>query len=226
MRQELDSKKGKPTFYDPARFNSVALSDSTKALAADKIETDNARLRLNRMLLADAFPESIKFQDGVLSISDKGAGFLSSLAFGFFLLGRLLGAYLMKTIAAHKVLGTFALVNVVICLLVIAKLGWISVAAVFLSYFFMSVMFPNIFALGIFGLGSQSKKKASAFIVMSITGGALMPKFMGRLGDVYDMATSFWMPLGCFVLIVLYGFFWSKLSQTDGVVGLKSSGGH
>jgi FHS family L-fucose permease-like MFS transporter len=87
-------------------------------------------------------------------------------------------------------------------------------------------MFPTIFALGIFGLGSQSKKKASAFIVMSITGGALMPKLMGRLGDVYDMSTSFWMPLGCFVLILLYGFCWSKLSQADGIVGLKTSGGH
>ena len=84
----------------------------------------------------------------------------------------------------------------------------------------------TIFALGIFGLGSQAKKKAAAFIVMSITGGALMPKLMGRLGDLYDMSASFWMPLGCFILIMGYGFFWSKLSQSDGVVGMKGAGGH
>ena len=45
------------------------------------------------------------------------------------------------------------------------KLGWLSVACVFLSYFFMSIMFPTIFALGIFGLGDRAKR-ASAYIVI------------------------------------------------------------
>ena len=51
--------------------------------------------------------------------------------------------------------------NVVACLLVFLKLGWLSVACVFLSYFFMSIMFPTIFALGIFGLGARAKKASS-----------------------------------------------------------------
>jgi FHS family L-fucose permease-like MFS transporter len=87
-------------------------------------------------------------------------------------------------------------------------------------------MFPTIFALGIFGLGSQSKKNASAFIVMSITGGALMPKFMGHLGDVYNMSAAFWMPLVCFIFIAIYGFFWSKFSQSEGALGSKADGGN
>jgi MFS transporter, FHS family, L-fucose permease len=90
----------------------------------------------------------------------------------------------------------------------------------------MSVMFPTIFALGIHGLGPQSKKKASAFIVMSITGGALMPKIMGRLGDKYDMSTSFLMPLACFAFIAFYGFCWTKLSRSEGLVGVDASKGH
>jgi FHS family L-fucose permease-like MFS transporter len=106
------------------------------------------------------------------------------------------------------------------------KLGWISVIAMLLTFFFMSVMFPTIFALGIHGLGPQSKKKASAFIVMSITGGALMPKLMGHLGDVFNMSISFLMPLTCFILLAAYGFNWSRLSQSEGVTGLKTSGGH
>jgi hypothetical protein len=226
MRQELNKADGKPAFFEAQRFSGVALSPATQQLVADNPTTDNARLRLNRHLLQDAFPNVLPYEDGVLAISDKGAGMLSSFAFGFFLLGRLVGAFLMKKSPAHKILGLFALLNVVICALIIGKLGWISVACVFLSYFFMSVMFPTIFALGIFGLGSQSKKKASAFIVMSITGGALMPKFMGHLGDVYNMSASFWMPLACFVLILLYGFCWPKLSRSEGMVGLKAAGGH
>jgi fucose permease len=226
MRQELNKDDGKPSFYDAQRFSGVNLGDQTRQLLAENPAADNARLRLNRLLLQDAFPKLLPYTDGVLAISDKGAGILSSFAFGFFLLGRLVGAYLMKKSPAHKTLGMFALLNIGICALIIGKLGWISVACVFLSYFFMSVMFPTIFALGIFGLGSQSKKKASAFIVMSITGGALMPKFMGHLGDVYNMSASFWMPLVCFILIALYGFNWMSLSQSKQVVGLKTSGGH
>jgi MFS transporter, FHS family, L-fucose permease len=87
-------------------------------------------------------------------------------------------------------------------------------------------MFPTIFALGIYGLGSQSKKKASAFIVMSITGGALMPKFMGYLGDVFNMSAAFWMPLGCFILIALYSFAWPMLSGHKSLDGLQTRGGH
>ena len=217
VRQELNPGDQKPPFYDAQRFSGVTLGDATQKLLAENPATDNARLRLNRLLLADAFPKVIAYDDTRYAISDKGASLLSSFAFGFFLLGRLIGAAVMRKAPAHKTLGVFAIVNIGVCGLIIAKLGWISTAGVFLSYLFMSIMFPTIFALGIFGLGSQSKKKAAAFIVMSITGGALMPKFMGHLGDVYDMSTSFWMPLVCFILIALYGFCWPKLSRAEDV---------
>ena len=162
--------------------------------------------------------------DGVLHISDQGAALLASAAFVCFLLGRISGAALLKKFSAHKMLGAYGFINALVCLLIIGNLGWISTAGVFASYFFMSIMFPTIFALGIHGLGSQAKKKAAAFIVMSITGGALMPKFMGHLGDIYNMCAAFWMPFVCFILIGFYGLCWSKLSQSEGVLGVKSSG--
>ena len=215
-----------PILYDPARFDGVKLADDTKKLAEEAPTEDNARLRLNRMLLRDAMPGEFAYNDNIKSLSDKGAGNLSAIAFAFFLLGRITGAGLMRRASAHKVLGLYGWVNVLVCGLVIAKLGWLSVVAVFASYFFMSIMFPTIFALGISGLGTQSKKKASAFIVMSITGGALMPKFMGHLGDVFNMSAAFWMPFVCFVLIGLYGFNWSRLSHLDDARGINPTGGH
>jgi fucose permease len=233
LRQELGQSKAKkeggelkPAFYDAQRFSGVTLAAATQELIRRSPESDNPRLRMNRLLLRDAFPGLIGYDETQFALSDKGAGMLSSFAFGFFLLGRLVGAWTMKRAAAHKTLGFFAVMCVAVCGLVIAKLGWISVAGVFLSYFFMSVMFPTIFALGIFGIGSQSKKKAAAFIVMSITGGALMPKFMGHLGDVYNMSAAFWMPLICFVLIAFYAYGWPKLSRAEGIKGMKTSGGH
>jgi hypothetical protein len=230
IRQELGNKPGsannKLTLYDAARFKGVALSPKTQELASQTNRNDHAILVLNRSLLRDALPSALTYNENALAISDKGAGNLSSIAFCFFLLGRISGAWFLKKSSAHKILALYAVVNIGVCALVVGQLGWISVLCVFLSYFFMSIMYPTIFAVGIHGLGSQSKKKAAAFIVMAITGGALMPKFMGYLGDVHNMATAFWMPLGCFVLIALYAFFWPKLSQSEGVVGVKASSGH
>ena len=108
--------------------------------------------------------------------------------------------------------------------LVFLKLGWLSVACVFLSYFFMSIMFPTIFALGIFGLGVRAKR-ASAYIVMGIVGGALLPKLMGAVADKYNMSTGFIVPMACFVVIALYGYCWPMLSRAESLRAGRASGG-
>jgi MFS transporter, FHS family, L-fucose permease len=162
---------------------------------------------------------------GIVHFSDSGAANLASLGFICFLAGRFSGAAILKRASAHKILGLYGLLNVVACLLVVAELGWLSVACVFLSYFFMSIMFPTVFALGIFGLGARAKK-ASAFIVMAIMGGAILPKLMGAVADEYNMSRGFIVPMVCFALVALYGFAWPRLSGAESLNGVKTSGGH
>jgi MFS transporter, FHS family, L-fucose permease len=162
---------------------------------------------------------------GVFQLTDKGAASLASLGFFCFLAGRFSGAVILKKCSAHKVLGLYGLINVLMCLLVFLKLGWVSVLCVFLSYFFMSIMFPTIFALGIHGLGVRAKK-ASSFIVMAIMGGAILPKLMGHVGDLYDMSRAFIVPLGCFAFVALYGFLWPTLSKSGSLQGVTTTGGH
>jgi FHS family L-fucose permease-like MFS transporter len=150
---------------------------------------------------------------GGAHVNEQGAARLLGLVgFPLFLLGRITGSWILKRASAPVVLGTYSLLNVFVCLVVVLKLGWPSAAAVFLTFFFMSISFPTIFALGIYGLGIQAKN-ASAFIVMAIMGGAIMPKLMGYLGDVYSMSTGFLMPMGCFALIAVYAFSWTRLSK-------------
>ncbi len=165
-------------------------------------------------------------RNGEYYLNEKGATFLlGTIGFPLFLLGRATGAAILRKIKAHHVLGTYALINVFICGIVVIKLGWVSVTAVFLSFLFMSIMFPTIFALGISGLGVQAKK-ASGFIVMAIIGGAIMPKLMGYLGDTYNMSVGFLMPMGCFALVSIYGFLWPRLSRTQELVNLSTTTGH
>src|ERR1035437_4630754 len=162
---------------------------------------------------------------GVLHLSDQGASNLASLGFFCFLVGRFSGAGILRKYAAHKVLGLYGIINVAVCLLVFLKLGWFSVICVFASYFFMSIMFPTIFALGIFGLGARAKK-ASAFIVMAIMGGAILPKLMGAVADKWDMSRGFVVPMVCFSFVAFYGFNWPKFSKADSMSGVKIGSGH
>ncbi|MGD0341677.1 MAG: sugar MFS transporter [Bacteroidales bacterium] len=125
--------------------------------------------------------------------------------FGLFWLGRFSGStFFMRIIKPNKILAFYAAMNILTMSLVVAGLGWISVVALFATYFFESIMFPTIFALGIKGLGPLTKK-ASSFLVMAIVGGALIPILMGRIADVSTMALGFIVPLVCFAFIVFYG---------------------
>ena len=185
-----------------------------------------------------AIPESMKsswllggesgsvIRDGQRFISEQGATkLLAYLGFVLFLLGRFTGAGLVRKVAAHKALATYAIVNSALMVLIVLKLGWISLAALFLSFFFMSIMFPTIFALGIHGLGKKAKV-ASSFIVMAIMGGALMPKLMGHIGDLHGMSAGFIVPAVCFIGVAIYGMFWKRLSGSDTAAVANLRGGH
>ena len=222
--QDLNSVILETNLYTPERFSGVALQEKTKQLLLPDSPQRN-RARINRLLLSDAYPKELAFRDCVLSVSNQGAANLASFGFICFLLGRISGAALLRRFSAHKVVGLYGVLNVAMCLLVFLKLGWLSVLCVFLSYFFMSIMFPTIFALGIFGLGVRAKG-ASAYIVMGIMGGAILPKVMGAVADHYDMSRGFIVPLVCFALIALYGYGWPKLSRVESLHGVGASGGH
>ena len=54
---------------------------------------------------------------------------------------------------------------------------------------------------------------ASAGLVMAIVGGALMPPLQGQMidagsiiGNIPSVKTSFFLPMICFVVIVIYGY--------------------
>lgn len=224
LTQDLNSFVLKQKLYTPERFAGIALSEKTKQLLAPDAPASSSA-RCNRMLLADAYPEVLGYRDGILGVSNQGAANLASFGFICFLIGRITGAALLRKYSAHRVVGLYGVLNVGACLLVFFKLGWISVISVFLSYFFMSIMFPTIFALGIYGLGAQAKR-ASAFIVMGIMGGAVLPKWMGAVADQYDMSRAFVVPMICFLLIGIYGYAWPRLSRAEALHGVGASGGH
>ena len=62
-------------------------------------------------------------------------------------------------------------------------------------------MFPTIFALGVKGLGDNTKL-GSSFIIMAIVGGAILPPVMGYMADEIGIQQSFILPCFCFLVVV------------------------
>ena len=165
--------------------------------------------------LAELLPANMRyFREDAWHITDYCAGTMLSLAFIFFTAGRFSGSAILRFAPAHRVLGIYALCNVVLMGLVFASLGWVSVAALILSFFFMSIMYPTHFALAIRGLGERTKL-ASSWMVTAVVGGSIMPILMGWLADRYSMRVGFLMPMICFACIMAYGFGWSRLFNRD-----------
>ena len=154
-------------------------------------------------------------ENGVGISNAKAAGLLS-IALILFTAGRFVGTLAMRYLAAPKLLAYYAIINVVLCIVVIFNQAWVSVYALLAIFFFMSIMFPTIFALSIKNLGHHTKK-ASSFLIMSIVGGALVPYFMGLLADEYATSMAYVIPMACFVVVFVYGIKGYKVKNENDI---------
>jgi FHS family L-fucose permease-like MFS transporter len=148
----------------------------------------------------------IRFSKFVMDMPEKEAAYLwGSIAMLGFMAGRFIGTFLMRYIKPAKLLSIYAIINVMLLTLALLTHGSVAVYCVMAVPFFMSIMFPTIFALGIKGLGEESKI-ASSFLVMSIVGGAFMPLLMGFISDrTGSMQNAYIVPLLCFLVVLYFG---------------------
>lgn len=131
--------------------------------------------------------------------------------FGFymlaFLIGRWIGTLLMVKFKPQDLLVVFALINVVLCAVIMSSGGMIGLYAMLGVSFFMSIMYPTQFSLALEGLGDQTKS-GSAFLVMAIVGNAILPPLTGHLMDIGDEIyhIAYIIPLVCFIVCAYYGW--------------------
>jgi FHS family L-fucose permease-like MFS transporter len=132
-----------------------------------------------------------------------------------FLIGRFLGTGLMKFFKPEKLLATYAIINVLLCVVAIYAHGMITVYTVIAICFFMSIMFPTIFALGIKNLGGDTEY-GSSLIIMAIVGGAVLPSLFGLVSDsTENIQNGYIVPLVCFIVVALFGLSGYKVKQQD-----------
>ncbi|HEY0245265.1 MAG TPA: L-fucose:H+ symporter permease [Mucilaginibacter sp.] len=148
----------------------------------------------------------IRYAKFVAGMAEKEAAFLyGSIAMVGFMVGRFAGTFIMKYIDPAKLLSLYAAINVLLLIVGLTNTGHVALYAVMAVPFFMSIMFPTIFALGIKGLGEETKI-ASSFLVMSIIGGGVAPLFMGLISDrTGSIQLAYVVPLICFLVILYFG---------------------
>lgn len=134
----------------------------------------------------------------------KAADYLGACGIAF-LIGRFVGSALMQKIKPQLLLAVYAIMNLLLCLIAIFASGMITVYAVIGICFFMSVMFPTIFALGIKDLGTDTEY-GSSLIIMSIVGGAILPRLFGYISDATgNIQYGYVVPFVCFVVVAVFG---------------------
>ncbi len=123
-----------------------------------------------------------------------------------FLLGRWIGTALMIKFKPQSMLAVYAVVNVVLCGVIMGFGGMVGLYAMLGVSFFMSIMYPTQFSLALTGLGDQTKS-GSAFLVMAIVGNACLPQLtayiMHHNPQIYQIA--YIVPLICFIFCAYYG---------------------
>jgi FHS family L-fucose permease-like MFS transporter len=157
----------------------------------------------------------IQYAQDYTHVSEKTAGYLLTTTLAAFAIGRFASSYLMKRINPAKMLGLFALSNILLLFVGMSRPGWAGMIAILLTSFFMSLMFPTIFALGIRDLGSHTKEGAS-LLVMSIIGGAVFTPLMGTVFQfTKSMALSMCVPLLCYAVVGTYAFWGSQSAESS-----------
>lgn len=132
-----------------------------------------------------------------------------------FLIGRFLGTALMKFIAPNKLLTAYALLSTLLCLVAIYAKDTTAIYALIGICFFMSIMFPTIFSLGIKNLGADTEM-ASSLIVMSIVGGAILPRIFGLISDATgNIQMGYIVPLVCFIVVAYFGWRGSAIKASN-----------
>jgi len=90
-----------------------------------------------------------------------------------------------------------------------------------------SIMWGSIFSLSIVGIGKYTEQ-GSAFLVMMILGGGIIPPIQGKLADIIGIHNSYVIPLIGFAYIIIFALLAKGFlrKQNIDIDNLESSGGH
>ena len=142
-------------------------------------------------------------QANIANLTEQQAGKMVSYYWGLAMVGRFIGAAIMRFIPAWYVLAFNAAAAILLVVFTIFAEGHVAMWSILLVGLFNSVMFPTIFTMAIRGLGPLTSR-GSGLLCQAIVGGALVPVIQGFVADTSSLQFSFIVPACCYIYIFWY----------------------
>jgi FHS family L-fucose permease-like MFS transporter len=145
----------------------------------------------------------------IASLSAKTAAGFVSFYWGGAMIGRFLGAGLLRRMKAEYLLALCAISAAVLVVVSMMSGGHTAMWTILAVGFFNSIMFPTIFSLGLAELGPLTGN-GSGILTMAIVGGAILPVVQGAIADHVGLHHAFLLPVICYLYILFYALSGSK----------------
>ncbi|WP_313267985.1 MFS transporter [Sphingobacterium sp.] len=134
--------------------------------------------------------------------------------------------YLSKEKPARTLI-IFGLFGIIAMLIGLFSSGTVAIYAFLSGGLACSIMWSSIFSLSIVGLGKYTAQ-GSAFLVMMILGGGVLPPIQGKLADIIGIHNSYILPLIGFCYVVFFAIFVKGILTKQGINidEIEAEGGH
>jgi FHS family L-fucose permease-like MFS transporter len=152
-------------------------------------------------------------QPSIGNMSHATAADYLVLFWGGAMVGRFIGAGLMRRFRPEMLLALVSIAAFVLIMTSILTAGPIAMWTIILVGLCHSIMFPTIFTLGIKGLGPLTEE-GSGLLIMAIAGGALSA-LQGVIADHYGLQLSFLLPAACYIYVLFYALWGSKPTHAE-----------
>ncbi len=136
-----------------------------------------------------------------------------------------IGAFYVSKEKPARTLLIFGLLGMTGMLIGLFSTGTVAIYAFLSGGLFCSIMWPAIFTLSVAGLGKYTTQ-GSAFLIMMILGGGIIPPIQGKLADFlqsksdvvgYGIHQSYWVAVVCFAYITLFAFIVKGILKRQGI---------
>ncbi|MEO6669165.1 MAG: MFS transporter [Ferruginibacter sp.] len=115
-----------------------------------------------------------------------------------------------------RTLMIFGLLGLIAMIIGTQTTGIVATYAFLSGGLFCSIMWPSIFTLSIAGLGKYTTQ-GSAFLIMMILGGGIIPPIQGKLADVIGIHQSYWIPVICFAYLAFFAVAVKGILKKQGI---------
>lgn len=154
----------------------------------------------------------INFVTGEHWMDDNTASIVLTCALAFFMVGRFIGSFIMRTVQPAVMLFYCSLGTVVCMALVLCNIPQYSMYALVGNYLFEAIMFPTIFSLALKDLGNLTKSASSLLMMTPIGGCGFL--LMGLVADATNLVIPFVIPLMGYIVVLLFASELCRQSDT------------